>query len=125
MNRLTTPAAKTGTGLPTYSGPLQELITVLAEYEDAAETGMLIRMPCKLGTICYYVNPALHEVCSAEIIGFEINKYTNPSLWIEFCYNSRWVGKHVHKEREDSAFGKSLFFTEKEAEQALKEARKK
>lgn len=103
---------------------LQEIIDRLAEYEDAEDGGTLVRLPCVLGTECYYANPALHEVCPSEIIKFEINKYTNPSLWIEFEYISRWVGGHVRKIREDSAFGKLLFFTKEEAEQALKEERK-
>lgn len=92
----------------------------LGKYEDAEDAGTLVRLPCVLGTQCYYANPALHEVCPSEIIGFEINKYTNPSLWIEFEYISRWVGGNVRKIREDSAFGKLLFFTKEEAEQALK-----
>lgn len=93
----------------------------LGMYEDAEEAGLLVRLPCALGTECYYANPALHEVCPSEIIGYEINKYTNPSLWIEFEYVSSLVGRHVHKERKDLAFGKLLFFTKEEAEQALKE----
>lgn len=93
----------------------------LGKYEDAEEAETLVRLPCALGTECYYANPALHEVCPSEIIGFEINKYTNPSLWIEFEYISSWVGRHVHKERKDLAFGKLLFFTKEEAEEALNE----
>lgn len=109
------------TGESVYGVSTQEIINKLAEYEDAEEEGTLVRLPCALGTECYYANPVLHEVCPSEIIGFEIKKYTNPSLWIEFEYISRWVGRHVHKIREDSAFGKLLFFTKEEAEQTLKE----
>ena len=100
----------------------RNMVEKLAEYEDAEEAGTLLRLPCALGTECYYANPALHEVCPSEIIKFEINKYTNPSLWIEFEYDSKWVGRHTHKSREDLALGKVLFFTEEEAEQALKTA---
>lgn len=124
MSKLSQPISYTSTGEPVYGVSLQEIIDRLAEYEDAEEAGTLLRLPCALGTECYYANPALHEVCPSEIIKFEINKYTNPSLWIEFEYISRWVGGHVRKIREDSAFGKLLFFTKEEAEQALKEERK-
>ena len=124
MSKLSQPISYTSTGEPVYGVSLQEIIDRLAEYEDAEEAGTLLRLPCALGTECYYANPALHEVCPSEIIKFEINKYTNPSLWIEFEYISRWVGGHVRKIREESAFGKLLFFTKEEAEQALKEERK-
>lgn len=107
-----------------HIGQKEAAYAKLKEYEDIEESGLLVRLPYALGTECYYANSALHEVCPAEIIGFEINKYTNPSLWIEFEYISRWVGGHVRKIREDSAFGKLLFFTKEEAEQALKEERK-
>lgn len=104
-----------------HIGQKEAAYAKLAEYEDAEEEGTLVRLPCALGTECYYANPVLHEVCPSEIIGFEINKYTNPSLWIEFEYISSWVGRHVHKERKDLAFGKLLFFTKEEAEEALNE----
>ncbi len=87
----------------------------------AEDKGLLVRLPYKLGTKLYYANPALNEVCTAEIIGYEINSYTNPHLWIEFSYISRWTGRHVHKEREDLALGKLLFRTAAEAGYVLKE----
>lgn len=109
-----------------YNDPqMRDMVRKLAEYEDAEEAGLLVRLPYALGTECYYANLALHEVCPAEITGFEINKYTNPSLWINFEYVSKWVGRHTHKEREDLTLGKLLFSTAEEAEQALKEARKR
>ena len=122
MSNFPQPILITCTGKRLYK---KEAMEKLCEYMDAEEAEILVRLPCALGTECYYANPALHEVCPSEIIGFEINKYTNPSLWIEFSYISRWVGRHTHKEREDLTLGKLLFSTAEEAEQALKEARKK
>lgn len=93
----------------------------LGQYEDAEEAGALLRLPLALEAECYYVNLALHEVCPAEIVGFEINKYTKPYLWITFKYVSKRVGRHICIEREDLIWGKLLFNTEEEAEQALKD----
>lgn len=98
------------------------IYNALGQYEDAEEAGLLVRLPYALGTECYYANSALHEVCPAEIIGYEINRHTIPSLWIEFEYVSKCVGRHAHKEREDLILDKLLFHTAEEAEQALKEA---
>lgn len=97
------------------------IYNALGQYEDAEEAGLLVRLPYALGTECYYANSTLHEVCSAEIIGYEINRHTIPSLWIEFEYVSKCVGRHTHKEREDLTLDKLLFRTAEEAEQALKE----
>lgn len=91
MNNSPQPILITSTGKRLYK---KEAMEKLCEYVDAEEAGILVRLPCALGTECYYANPALHEVCPSEIIGFEFNKYTNPSLWIEFSYISRWVGRH-------------------------------
>lgn len=96
----------------------------LKEYEDAEDQGLLVRIPYTLGTRLYYANIAINEVCPAEIIGYEINSYTNPHLWIEFLYISKWTGRHVHKVREDSALSELLFLTAAEAGQALKEQNK-
>ena len=97
------------------------IYNALGQYEDAEEAGLLVRLPYALGTECYYANSALHEVCPAEIIGYEINRHTIPSLWIEFEYVSKCVGRHTHKERGDLTLDKLLFSTAEEAEQALKE----
>lgn len=106
-----------------YNDPqMRDMVRKLAEYEDAEEAGLLVRLPYALRAKCYYANLALHEVCPAEIVGFEINKDTNPYLFITFEYVSKWVGKHRRIEREDLALGKMLFSTEEEAEQVLKEA---
>ncbi len=126
MDRLTNIGTKGGLYITDndetrHIGQKEAAYAKLKEYEDAEGAGLLVRLPYALGTECYYANPALHEVCPSEIIGFEINKYTNPSLWIEFEYISSWVGRHVHKERKDLAFGKLLFFTKEEAEEALNE----
>ena len=104
-----------------HIGQKEPAYAKLKEYEDAEEAGLLVRLPYVLGTECYYANSALHEVCPAEIIGYEINRHTIPSLWIEFEYVSKCVGRHTHKERGDLTLDKLLFSTAEEAEQALKE----
>ncbi len=72
----------------------------LAAYEDAEEQGLLLRLPCKVGTDVYYILGIPNETpCTIDSCVFELSD--------------------VHK------IGKSLFLTREEAEAKLKEMEKK
>lgn len=68
----------------------------LKDYEDAEEQGLLLRLPCKVGTDVYYILGIPNETpCTIDSCVFELSD--------------------IHK------IGKSLFLTREEAEAKLKE----
>ena len=76
-------------------------------YEDLEEQGLLLRLPCKVGTTVYI------------IVGKDISKQSIKRITIdstgmlEFCTKRRGF--------QLSDFGKTVFLTQAEAEQKLKE----
>ena len=68
----------------------------LAEYEDAEEQGLLLRLPCKVGDTVYSV---VEDGLQIFELKFSLDFYV----------------------RRMSDFGKTVFLTKEEAEQALKQ----
>ena len=69
----------------------------LAEYEDLEEQGLLLRLPCKVGSTVYHiVNKRILEVENVDL------------FFLCLCV-------------AECRFGKSVFLTKKEAENKLKE----
>lgn len=82
-----------------------QVLLKLADYEDAEEQGLLLRLPCKVGDTIYrlwYVVDAPYRVQEEAVKAL--------------C--------HVVAIMEDGTFGKSVFLTRQEAEQALAEMQK-
>lgn len=81
----------------------------LKEYEDAEEQGLLLRLPCKVGAKVYAINRIIDygEVGDKATYSYSIieRKFQ--------IYMMMGYGKLV--------FGKSVFLTREEAEQALKQ----
>ena len=73
----------------------------LADYEDAEEQGLILRLPCPIGTTVY----CIEDEC--EDIYIEGSDY-------------RFVGEEIFDTWMLDQFGKTVFLTEEEAEQALK-----
>ena len=83
----------------------------LQAYEDAEEQGLLLRLPCKIGRKVFYVQKCLAPSCK-ECKGF---------LRVDNCY-CQYKARIFEQEfdyRHLKAFGKSVFLTKEEAEQAL------
>lgn len=40
--------------------PAKKAVERLAEYEDAEENGLMLRLPCKVGDTVYYINTVPH-----------------------------------------------------------------
>ena len=98
---------------PSYSCySTRKIIERLAEYEDAEEQGLLVRVPVPIGTTVYEFEPLNKTVkkCTKRTI----IKYTvyDDSIWFNFAYG-------YMKDIKD--FGKTVFLTKSEAEQKLKE----
>lgn len=81
----------------------------LADYEDLEEQGLLIKLPCKVGDRLYYLFAG--EIIEKEIVCFMTHKHTKTAAFFNVALNGSC-------ELED--FGKTVFLTREEAEEALK-----
>ena len=96
----------------TYKGLLLE---ALGKYEDAEEQGLLLRLPCKVGDTVYKPNPiTLNEIVEIKIESIFITESKinisgrTTKMKYSFCCSP-------------SDIGKTVFLTQAEAEQKLKE----
>ena len=104
--------------------PFKDVVKKLAEYEDAEEQGLLLRLPCKVGDNAYTITrPYNLDIdgkdeldvfdCVVESIAF----YKNGICRVQLYNKSKFLGWHVRL----VDFGKTVFLTKEEAEQALAE----
>lgn len=93
----------------------------LGEYERAEEQGLLVRLPCKVGTEVFCFFPGDSHYTKCQIKKIEIC----PSIFGNICYFAEPVGKRGCCCRYfDNEFGKFLFLTLEEAEKKLEEMKK-
>jgi hypothetical protein len=102
-----------------------EALEEIQTYRDAEKQGLLLKLPCKVGSTVYLINSRYTE-CTQE--GQEFDEYscqgceclecdshkeyyihTNKSVSIE------WIVEHLKE------IGKTVFLTKEEAEQVLKQ----
>lgn len=95
---------------------LQEILKKLAHYEDAEKQGLLLRLPCKVGDTVYAIGfnnnrPFVYEaiILSILLIGKEI------------VFNVKVYEFKINLQLKNSMFGRTVFLTQAEAEQKLKE----
>ena len=94
-----------GLTIPSYSDyPTRRIIERLAEYEDLEEQGLLLRLPCKVGTKVYAIN----IIIDYGEIGDEAT--------YSYSIIEREVQIYMMMD-----YGKLVFLTQAEAEQKLKE----
>lgn len=101
---------------------MADLREKLKEYDDLEEQGLLFRLPCKEGDTVYYIWEGFIEPCTVEVIF--LADYTDKDG------NSSYMAE-IHFDREDCPYvsteiyftdiGKTVFFTQAEAEQKLNE----
>ena len=94
----------------------------LADYEDAEEQGLLLRLPFKVGDTVYQISENFIEPCTVETIFFGNYMDRNGN-----CCNMA----EIYYERDDCPYvstaiyftdiGETVFLTKEEAEQKLKE----
>ena len=96
---------------------IRKVLRKLAEYEEAEEQGLLLRLPCKIGSILYQ-----------PISNRQINEYKAIGLCFditrnEFMYEVAYqIGLEWYKTTCDfDCINKTVFLTKAEAEQKLKE----
>ena len=89
----------------------KRMVNKLAEYEDAEEQGLLLRLPCKVGNELFLSDyPTIHcRLKEYKFIGNEVAIVIDCWEWQRTCT------------RMLSDFGKTIFLTKEEAEQALKQ----
>lgn len=98
-------------------------IDKLAEYEQAEEDGLLIRLPCKVGSTVYLIN-SKYTKCTRE--NQEFDEYSCQGCeWLD-CDSRKEYYIHTNESvslewivRYSKDFGKTVFLTKAEAEQAL------
>lgn len=93
-----------------------DCIEKLGEYEDLEEQGLLLRMPCKVGDTVYVIGfycskPIVYEAIVLNVFIFGEN--------IEF--NAKVDEFEINVRLKSSKFGKTVFLTKEEAEQALRQ----
>ena len=90
----------------------------LAEYEDLEEQGRLIKLPCKVGDVVYFAH---HDrVISSEVLSAKYHaEAENHGVFIRERLTIDVEG--VSAEIDFGDIGKTVFLTQEEAEQKLKE----
>lgn len=100
-------------------------ITKLAVYEDAEENGLLLRLPCKVGDTVYCIYER-YTKCSENEQEFDeyscqgcecLECDSHKELYVQSqkAYSLDWIVLNLER------FGKTVFITQAEAEQKLKE----
>ena len=91
------------------------VLSRLAEYEDAEEQGLLLRLPCKIGSILY--QPVSKRINEYKVTGLRFDNTRN-----EFMYEVAYrVGLEWYTTTCDfDCINKTVFLTQDEAEQKLK-----
>ena len=103
----------------TYKGLLLE---ALGKYEDADEQGLLLRLPCAVGSTVYVIR-SRYTKCSKykeiwnDCYGCEdeCDSHEEYYIHINHSVSDEWIVINMNY------FGKTVFLTKEEAEQKLKE----
>ncbi len=99
--------------------PIQDAFDKLAEYEDAEEKGLLLRLPCNAGDPVYRINPgAMDPIIEMMVQTIAIRHHaTSVKSVCLYCIDLKDLNESFYLEK---AFGNDVFFTREEAEAALK-----
>ena len=101
-----------GTELKYYNyNNFQKMARKLAEYEDLEEQGLLLRLPCKIGTKVY--NITWWDDVQEKVVVKGKTYYRT--------IHKHKVSKSTFGYTDIDDFGKTVFLTKSEAEQKLKE----
>lgn len=96
------------------------LIDKLGEYEDLEEQRRLVKLPCKVGDVVYYV--CNNRVMSSEVLSVKYHaEAENHGVFIREKLTVDFEG--LPAEIDFNTIGKTVFLTRDEAEAKLKELR--
>lgn len=94
------------------------ILEKLVDYEEAEEQGLLVRLPCKVGTEVFAILPRDSHCTKCQIKKIEIR----PTIFGKICYFAEPVAQRGCCFRYfDTEFGKVIFLTREEAEKKLEE----
>lgn len=98
---------------------MADLREALKEYEGLEEQGKLLKLPCKVGDIVYWVNDWFYD----GKIGLNHKRHITESKASRFICDSEgvWIRLRNGENISASDFGKTVFLTRQEAEDKLKE----
>lgn len=92
----------------------------LKSYKEAEEQGLLVRLPCKVGTEVFVISPREGHYIKCQIKQIEISS----TVFGKIHYFVQPVAQRGCSFRYfDNEFGKTVFLTREEAEKKLKELR--
>ncbi len=101
------------------------LVERLAEYEDAEEQGLLVRLPCKFGSEVWYIDDGYGAYKKRVVKGVANNtlSFHNQKHTLDISWDKPIMGyfSYIRCPMPISDFGKTIFLTREEAEQKLKE----
>ena len=90
----------------------------LCDYEDLEEQGLLVRLPCKVGTEVFVIFPGINHYAKCQIKKIEIK----PNIFEKICYFIEPVVRRgQYLKYFNNKFGETIFLTREEAEKKLKE----
>ena len=79
----------------------------LKEYEDMEEQDRLLKLPCKVGEIVYYINPNKNTINELVVYSFDIRPLQH--------FSCDYMGASLNFNQ----FGKTVFLTKEEAKAAM------
>lgn len=96
----------------------------LAEYEDLEEQGLIIKLPCKVGNTIYRINQYAKEpIISMKVLQIRYGELSRGNTFFRVdAINDEDMGESCYFKDD---FGKTVFLTHTEAEQALARMEKK
>ena len=92
----------------------QRCMERLAEYEDLEQQGKLLKLPCKAGQKVFLLRKDIKTVIDGEITSIRIGEFAS-DMKIFIIDDNRYTDASFDK------IGDIVFFTQEEAEAALKE----
>ena len=98
----------------------ENYIDKLAQYEDAEESGLLVRLPCKVGDTVYMLWPCGKKkgIATLDILHIDMDN----ALDISVSAIAR-AGSGTYRKIDTKQIGKTVFLTREEAEKALEAKR--
>lgn len=94
-----------------------ELRERLKEYEDAEERFELLHLPCKVGDTVYLMLNGIPAILDGDVLRISLNRKDE----LVFCIGHQSGMYYTTDNFKITSFGKTVFLTRKEAEQALRE----
>lgn len=121
MERLT----YSGTREANNAATIREIINKLCDYENAEEQGLLVRLPCKVGTVVYRIE--FRGWTKSSICGESFSEdceyceekncdsHRKYEIYSQEMFSQDWIFGNRN------GFGRTIFLTREEAEKKLEE----